>query len=183
MWGSAAECHLQLLERQVYSVAMLCQNQSFLSLHHQRRVAGLNMLYKANSNYNHCSPTSTRVRHTRATAAVHPLEFEVSRCRTSQFAKVFPAGFNDLQYSFWHLKAGLVQECSQPLAASLSCVFQFYVAQVLAGLRKQFINNFVFPTRACSGFNNNTNNMNFNDNKFELLRYGKEQEIKSATTY
>ena len=28
-----------------------------------------------------------------------------------------------------------------------------------------------------------TNNMKFNSNKFELLRYGKEQEIKSATTY
>ena len=27
-----------------------------------------------------------------------------------------------------------------------------------------------------------TNNMKFNANKFELLRYGKEQEIKSATT-
>ena len=28
-----------------------------------------------------------------------------------------------------------------------------------------------------------TNNMKFNANKFELLRYGKEQEIKSSTTY
>ena len=28
-----------------------------------------------------------------------------------------------------------------------------------------------------------TNNMKLNANKFELLRYGKEQEIKSATTY
>ena len=28
-----------------------------------------------------------------------------------------------------------------------------------------------------------TSNMKFNANKFELLRYGKEQEIKSATTY
>ena len=28
-----------------------------------------------------------------------------------------------------------------------------------------------------------TNNMKFGANKFELLRYGKEQEIKSATTY
>ena len=28
-----------------------------------------------------------------------------------------------------------------------------------------------------------SNNMKFNANKFELLRYGKEQEIKSATTY
>ena len=27
------------------------------------------------------------------------------------------------------------------------------------------------------------NNMKFKANKFELLRYGKEQEIKSATTY
>ena len=27
------------------------------------------------------------------------------------------------------------------------------------------------------------NNMKFNANKIELLRYGKEQEIKSATTY
>ena len=28
-----------------------------------------------------------------------------------------------------------------------------------------------------------TNNVKFNANKFELLRYGKEQEIKSAATY
>ena len=28
-----------------------------------------------------------------------------------------------------------------------------------------------------------TNNIKFNANKFELLRYGKEQEIKSPTTY
>ena len=28
-----------------------------------------------------------------------------------------------------------------------------------------------------------SNSMKFNANKFELLRYGKEQEIKSATTY
>ena len=27
------------------------------------------------------------------------------------------------------------------------------------------------------------NNMKLNPNKFELLRYGKEQEIKSTTTY
>ena len=40
-------------------------------------------------------------------------------------------------------------------------VSQFSVAQVLMGLRKQFINNFVFPTYACAaGFNNNNNNNN-----------------------
>ena len=37
-------------------------------------------------------------------------------------------------------------------------VFQFYEAQVVVGLRTQFINNFVFPTWACAaGFNNNNN--------------------------
>ena len=33
--------------------------------------------------------------------------------------------------------------------------YQFSVTQVLVGLRKQFVNNFVFPTWACAaGFNN-----------------------------
>ena len=54
VWGSAAEFHLQLLERQVYSVARLCPDQIFLSLCKRRRVAGLSMLYKDNSNSNHC---------------------------------------------------------------------------------------------------------------------------------
>ena len=50
------------------------------------------------------------------------------------------------------------------MVASRSCVFQFSLAQVLVGLRKQFINNFVFPTSACAaGFNNNNNNNNNND--------------------
>ena len=34
VWWSAAECHLQFLERQVYLVARLCPDQSFLSLCH-----------------------------------------------------------------------------------------------------------------------------------------------------
>ena len=53
VWGSAAECHLQLFERQVYSVARLCPDQNFLSLCHRSRVAVLSMLYKVNSNSNH----------------------------------------------------------------------------------------------------------------------------------
>ena len=69
VWGSAAEYYLQLLERQVYSVADLCPDQSCLPLCHQRRVAGLSMLYKVNSNSYHClfselPSSSTRVRHT-----------------------------------------------------------------------------------------------------------------------
>ena len=44
VWGSAAECHLQLLERQVYSMVRLCPDQSFLSLCRRRHVDGLCML-------------------------------------------------------------------------------------------------------------------------------------------
>ena len=78
----------------MYSVARLCLNQSFLSLCHRRRVAGLSMLYKVISNSNRCllselPSASTRVRHTLAEAAAHSLEFEVSRCRTSLFARSF----------------------------------------------------------------------------------------------
>ena len=93
MWGSAAECHLQLLERQVYSVARLCPDQTLFSLCHRGHVAALFMLYKVNSNLNYCLfsellSVSDGVRHTQAAAAAaaHLLELEVSRCRTSQFA-------------------------------------------------------------------------------------------------
>ena len=39
-------------------------------------------------------------------------------------------------------------------------VFQFSVAQVLVGLRKQFINIFVFPTWDCAAGINNNNKLN-----------------------
>ena len=61
----------------MYSVARLCPDLSFFSLCHRRRVAGLSMLNKVNSNSNHClfselPSASTRVRHTRAAALVCP---------------------------------------------------------------------------------------------------------------
>ena len=108
VWGSAAECNLRNLERQVYSVARLCPDLSFLLLCHRRRVAGLSMLYKVNSNSNHClfsglPSVSIRFQNSGAAAAAHPLEFEVSRYRTSQFARSFlPAQvrmWNDLSYT------------------------------------------------------------------------------------
>ena len=75
---------------------------------HRRHVAALRMLYKGNSSSNYClfselPSASVRVRHTRAAAAAHPLEFEVSRCRTYQLARRFlPAQtrvWNDLPYT------------------------------------------------------------------------------------
>ena len=44
-------------------------------------------------------------------------------------------------------------------------VFQFSVAQVLVGLCKQFINNFVFLTLACAARYNNIDN---NNNKINI---------------
>ena len=49
VWPSAAECHLLLLERQVYSVARLSPDKNFLSLSHRRHFPRLYMLYKVNS--------------------------------------------------------------------------------------------------------------------------------------
>ena len=92
-WGSAAKCHLQLLERLVYSLARLCPDQTFLSLCYLRHVTALCMLYKVNSNSNHylfsdLPSASVRVRHTRAAVAANPIEVEVSRCWISQFQGV-----------------------------------------------------------------------------------------------
>ena len=72
---------------------------SFLSLRHRRRVAGLSVLYKVDANCNHSelSTASSRVRQTRAPAVAHPLEFEVSRCRSFQFAR----GFLMAQVRMW----------------------------------------------------------------------------------
>ena len=89
-WGSAAECHIQLLEYQAYSVARLSPDQTFLSLCHRSHIAALCVLYKVNLNSNNClfselPSSSVRVRHIRAAA----IELEVSKCRTSQFARCF----------------------------------------------------------------------------------------------
>ena len=168
MWGSAAEFHLKLLERQVYSVARLRLDQSFLSLCHRRRVLGLSMLYKFNSNSNHCLLSelpfaSTRVRHTRAAAVAHPLEFEVSRFRTSQFARSFlPAQvrmWNDLYTVFdtgtldgskgavnnWLLPRVVFSSVSRGCRLLWVCQSNLYTTSF-------------FPTWACAaGFNNNNN--------------------------
>ena len=56
-------------------------------------------------------------------------------------------------------------------------VFQFSVTLALVGLRKQFINDFVFPTWACAaGFNNNNNNdNNILCNSIEMITILKKQ--------
>ena len=92
--GSSADSHLEPLERKVHSLERLCQDLGFLSLTPHCHAAGLCVLYKVYSNSNHClfsklPSVSTRVWYTRAAVAAHKLELEVSKCRTSQFARYF----------------------------------------------------------------------------------------------
>ena len=106
--GSADECYLQLLELHVYSVGRLCPDKSFLSLCHRRRVAGLKMLYKVNSNCNYCLFSQL--------PSASMLEFESREL--------------GLQLIHWSLKYQGEEHhnllgCSQPLVAFLSCVFFF----------------------------------------------------------
>ena len=125
------------------------------------------MLYKDNSNSNHCllsehATASTRVRHTLSAAAVHPLEFEVSRCRTSEFARsLLPAQvrmWNDLPYTVFDSGTldgfkSAVNRWQYPRV-----VFSFSVTQVPVWLRTKIINNFVFLTfPRAADFNNNNN--------------------------
>ena len=79
VWGYAVRCHLQLLESQVYSVARLCPDQTFLSLCHRRHVAALFMLYKL-----------IRTRIIVCLVSVHLLlsEFDIPRCRCSSSIRV-----------------------------------------------------------------------------------------------
>ena len=101
--GSAAECHLQLLERLVRFVSRFCPYQIIETLNHRRRVAGLSMSHKLyyNSMFRLCgelSSASHRVSqyipwwlsiHTLVAVATHRNELNVQRWRISQFARWF----------------------------------------------------------------------------------------------
>ena len=132
MLRSSAECHLQLLERQVYSVARRCPDQSFLSLCHRRCVAGLSMFYIVNLNFNPClfselsSASTTRVRSELRPQLIHwslkyqgverPLLLGLS-CRLSfECIVIFPTLCLTPERC---IGSGY----RQPLVASLICVF------------------------------------------------------------
>ena len=97
---SAINCQFQLLERKVHAVSWLVKIRV---LYPRFTVAGLCM--PVHMQYTECVSTSevhsnpryclygellpACRRHTRVAAAAHPYEFEVMRCRTSQFLKMF----------------------------------------------------------------------------------------------
>ena len=86
----------------------------------QRHVSALCIFYKINSNshrylFSELPSATIRVRHTRAAAASHPLAFEISRCRTSQFARCFLTAHTRVVcgmafpiHCIWHRKVKLI---------------------------------------------------------------------------
>ena len=95
------------------------------------------MLYKVHSNSNHCLfielPSPSTVRNARAASVAHPIEFELSRRRTSQFTRsLLPAQvrmWNDFPYTVVDTKTldgfkGAVNRWLLPLVVlSGACVF------------------------------------------------------------
>ena len=183
VWGSAAKCHLQLLERQVYLVARLSIRVSCRCV---IDVALLGLLY------------CTRLIRTLITV-----------CLASFHLLLLEFGITELppQLIHWNLKyqgverPNLLEVFSPSQGSNVafkqllctvfdtgtldgskgesavgcfpeSCFLLFSVAQVLVGLRKQFINNFVFPTWACAACFNNNNN---NNNEVFILRMQKRE--------
>ena len=164
----------------MYSVARLCPDQAFLSLCHRPLVAVLCMLCKVNLNLNHCLfselPSAfVRVRHIRAAAAAHPLEFKYRPLERPNLqyvsCQVQTRVWNDLPYTVFDTGKldgfkGAVNRCCFP-----EFVCQFSVTQVLVGLRNQFINKSIFSTLACvAGFNNNKKNNNNNYSAYQDIR-------------
>ena len=167
----------------------LPNGQTFFSFCHQHHGAPLCMLNQVNSNSNHClfselPSASARVRHTRAAAAAHPLEFEVWRCRTSQFARCFlPAQtrvWNDLPYTSFDTGTldgfkGAVNRWLLPWV-----YFSVFRGAGACGVAYAFISNFVVPTWACAaGFNNNNNNYIF----LELFQLTVFHQLRNYTTF
>ena len=147
--GPAADCHMQF-----FSVRCVRWPGFVLirvSCHCVVDVVSPDSVYKQHkviSNSNHClfsevPSVSTRIKHTRAADATHALEFEVSKCRSSQFAKVrmrmtptlflIPEGWMGLRER-------------QPLVASLKCISYFFIDAGACGVAKVIYNIFVFLT-------------------------------------
>ena len=129
----SAECHHQLLERQLYSVARLCPDQSFLSLCHQHRVAAI-MLYQVNSNFNHSlfselPSACTRVRQTELRPQLIHWSFKYQSVECPNLLGLscrlgFKCGMTFPTLSLTP-ERWMGSGCSQPLVASMSCVFIF----------------------------------------------------------
>jgi hypothetical protein len=93
VWGSAASCHLRLLDGVVHRAAVLCRATTLCERSHRRNVSFLCMLYNIYANGSH--PLNRFLvrfvprRVTRLAVLNHPSRFEVLRCHTEQFKRCF----------------------------------------------------------------------------------------------
>lgn len=93
VWMSAADSHLDLLDRAFSSIRYLLSDLT-LSLSHRRTVGALCILYKiinADSHplKQHLPGMYIPSRVTRQSVALNSLSFEISRCSSSQFSRCF----------------------------------------------------------------------------------------------
>ena len=94
--------------------------------------------------FSELSSASVRVWHTWAVAAAHPLEFEVSRCKTSQFARCFlpvqTRVCHDLLYTVFDtgMLYGFEEAVDRWLLLSLSLFFSFLWHSCLWGCKVKF---------------------------------------------
>ena len=148
-------------------MARLCLDQTSLSLCHRRHVAALCMLYKVNSNSNHCSVSldlllsEFDILELRLLLIHESLNYQGVEHPNLQGVFCQPRLVCGMTFHTFCLTperyVGLTEQSS--FGAFLSLFFSFSVEQVSVRLRKQFTN-----TWACAaGFNNNNNNNN-NDN-------------------
>ena len=94
VWCSAADSHLNLLDRVVRSAGFLSGGVLEFNLAHRRSIAGLCMLFKIKSNPMHplsgALPLSyVPARATRGALVAHRHSFASPRCRTSQYRRSF----------------------------------------------------------------------------------------------
>ena len=109
MWCSAADTHLNLLDRVVSRACFLAGAVLNCDLSHCRSVAVLCMLYNIRCNPNHplCRALPVPyvpVRVTRGALIAHRYTFEPPRCRTSQYLGTFIP----LSVSLWNDLVGPV---------------------------------------------------------------------------
>ena len=109
MWCSAADSHLELLDRVVRSAGFLAGGVLECNLAHRRSVAELCMLSKIKSNPMHCLSGALPLPYvpalvTRGALVAHRHSFAPPRCRTSQYRR----SFVPISVSLWNDLSGPV---------------------------------------------------------------------------
>ena len=98
MWCSAADTHLQLLDRVVSNAIFLTGGVFECYLAHRRSVAALCMLYKIRCNPVHPLYCGLPVPYVPVRVIAHPYTYVPPHCRASQYRRTFIS----LSVSLWN---------------------------------------------------------------------------------